>query len=182
MYGSFSQSAQELWEFTRCQRTNGTHYGTAGKCRKGSEAEPKGKLQGEFLGGGLEGRVYDVGRGRVLKVSASEGQREAQKVAAEAGLAPKILATGPIKKDPTGRKYQIIEKVKAEEIPGFGQPGRPSVPLEELSHSEIKKEKEAYLATLKLNSLGVAHGDIHGGNLQWDSERNRPVILDFDNA
>lgn len=182
MYGSFSQSAQELWDFVRCQRPNGTFYGTKGKCRQGTQAEPKGKLQGEFLGGGLEGKVYDIGRGRVLKVSTSEGQREAQKVAAEAGLSPKILATGNIKKDPTGRKYQIIERVKAEEIPGIGQPGKASVPLEELSGGDIRKERDAYLAVLRLNSLGVAHGDIHGGNLQWDSERNRPVILDFDNA
>jgi predicted Ser/Thr protein kinase len=134
------------------------------------------------LGGGLEGKVYDIGRGRVLKVSTSEGQREAQKLAAEAGLAPKVLATGAIKKDPTGRKYQIIERVKSEAIPGIGQPGRASTPLEELSEGDVRKERDAYLAALKLNSLGVAHGDLHGGNLQWDANHNRPIILDSDNA
>lgn len=184
MYGSFSQLAQETWDYVRCQRANGTYYGTRGQCRKGSEVAPAPKKQqGEFLGGGLEGRVYDIGRGRVLKVAKeSDPNFEAQKIASQEGLAPRILAAGTMKKDPSQRKYQIIDRVQAEEIPGIGQPGRPSVPLEELEPDQIRREKQAYLASLKLNSLGVEHGDIHGGNLQWDTEKNRPVLLDFDNA
>ena len=41
MYGSFDDHAQEVWDFTRCQRPNGTFYGTRGKCRKGDEAGAK---------------------------------------------------------------------------------------------------------------------------------------------
>lgn len=184
MYGSFSQQAQETWDFVRCQRSNGTFYGTRGQCRKGTRVESAGnKEQGQFLGGGLEGKVYDIGRGRVLKVAKeSDPNLEAQKIASQEGIAPRILAAGTMKKDPSQRKYQIIDRVQAEVIPGIGQPGRSSVPLEELEPDQIRREKQAYLAALKLNSLGVEHGDIHGGNLQWDTERNRPVLLDFDNA
>lgn len=183
MYGTFSQSAQELWDFVRCQRPDGTFYGTKGKCRKGTLAGAKPKTQGEFLGGGLEGKVYDIGRGRVLKVATlGEPNLEAQRVASDAGLSPKVLASGRIKGDAKGRRFEIIERAQAEDIPGIGQPGRPSKPLEELEDDDIFKEKQAYLAALKLNSLGVAHGDLHGGNLKWDAKANKPVILDFDNA
>lgn len=34
-FSSFTE--EEKWEFTICQRQNGTLYGTSGKCRKGSE-------------------------------------------------------------------------------------------------------------------------------------------------
>lgn len=37
MYGSFNEEAQEIWDFARCQRPDGSFYGTRGKCRKGSE-------------------------------------------------------------------------------------------------------------------------------------------------
>lgn len=181
MYGSFSQSALELWDFVRCQRPDGTFYGTRGKCRKGSEASPKEK--GKFLGGGLEGKVYGIGRGRVLKVAdGSDPNLEAQKIASDAGLAPRILAAGTMKKDPKQRKYQIIDQVQTEDIPGIGQPGRASAPLEELSERDMIREKKAYLAALELNARGVEHGDLHGGNLKWNSAEDKPVLLDFDNA
>ena len=41
MYGSFNESAQEVWDFVRCQRPNGTFYGTRGKCRSGTEVGAK---------------------------------------------------------------------------------------------------------------------------------------------
>lgn len=43
MYGSLSHNAvslvEEMFDFTRCERPNGTAYGTAGKCRKGTEKQ-----------------------------------------------------------------------------------------------------------------------------------------------
>jgi len=34
-------SENETYDFTRCMRSNGTYYGTKGKCRQGSDAEAK---------------------------------------------------------------------------------------------------------------------------------------------
>jgi hypothetical protein len=39
LYGSFDEKAQEAWDFARCQRPDGSTYGTSGKCRKGVEIE-----------------------------------------------------------------------------------------------------------------------------------------------
>jgi hypothetical protein len=58
MNGNFSQEAMEafaamvgeenfsegLFDFTRCMRSNGSYYGTNGKCRKGTEAGAKEKI------------------------------------------------------------------------------------------------------------------------------------------
>lgn len=91
MYGSFSQSALDLWNFVRCQRSDGSFYGTSGKCRKGTEAGPK--ALGKLIGGGQEGKVYGVGRGRVLKIAKdADPNLEAQRIASDAELAPRILA------------------------------------------------------------------------------------------
>ena len=42
----FKQTADGgYFDFTRCQRPDGTYYGTSGKCRKGKEAEAKEKAE-----------------------------------------------------------------------------------------------------------------------------------------
>jgi hypothetical protein len=45
MYGSFSQKSLQdvkgLFDFTICQRPDGSRYGTSGKCRKGVEVQPE---------------------------------------------------------------------------------------------------------------------------------------------
>ena len=37
MYGSFNEEIQQVWDFVRCQRANGTFYGTSGRCKSGDE-------------------------------------------------------------------------------------------------------------------------------------------------
>ena len=38
---AFSEEMAERFDFTRCQRPNGSFYGTGGTCRKGAEVGPK---------------------------------------------------------------------------------------------------------------------------------------------
>lgn len=38
-----SDSLLKAYDFARCQRPDGSYYGTSGKCRKGTEADPKEK-------------------------------------------------------------------------------------------------------------------------------------------
>ena len=40
-FEDFSESAQETLDFARCQRPDGSYYGTSGQCRKGSPAGAK---------------------------------------------------------------------------------------------------------------------------------------------
>ena len=41
MYGSFNEKAQETWDFARCQRPDGSYYGSPGRCKKGTEVGAK---------------------------------------------------------------------------------------------------------------------------------------------
>lgn len=52
MYGQFDQQSQEVWDFVRCVRPNGTAYGTGGQCRKGQEESAL-----DVLKSGVKGRV-----------------------------------------------------------------------------------------------------------------------------
>jgi cytidyltransferase-like protein len=54
-YGSYSEDAIETWDFARCQKSDGTIYGTKGKCRKGKEIDDK-----EDGGKGSKSRPYAV--------------------------------------------------------------------------------------------------------------------------
>jgi len=42
-YGNFDQHAQGVWDFVRCQRSDGSYYGTGGTCRKGDKVSAKQK-------------------------------------------------------------------------------------------------------------------------------------------
>ena len=42
-----------VWDFTRCQRPNGTFYGTAGKCRKGDEVGDREDIDTTSIGKGV---------------------------------------------------------------------------------------------------------------------------------
>lgn len=47
MYGDFNEEAQAIWDFARCQRSDGTFYGTRGKCKQGKEVGGEEKEGGK---------------------------------------------------------------------------------------------------------------------------------------
>lgn len=66
MYGSYSSEAQKVWDFVRCQRPNGTFYGSpSGRCKKGKEVgakeekAPKSKKAKKEVASTGSGRVTD---------------------------------------------------------------------------------------------------------------------------
>jgi len=181
MYGSFSPEALQFWDFVRCQRPNGTFYGTSGRCKSGVQVSSKPqKLSGSLLGAGKESKVYDIGRDRALKVSTANYESlETHQIASQLGVAPRLYAHGKMR---DGRNFQIVEKVKTSDIHGLGQPGSRAKEIEDLDENQLFREKEAYKASLKLNAGGVAHGDLHGGNIKWDENNQKAILLDFDNA
>jgi len=44
-FQSFSEEALEALDFARCQRPDGSYYGTAGQCRKGALVDPREKKE-----------------------------------------------------------------------------------------------------------------------------------------
>ena len=104
-----------------------------------------------------DGSVTKTFKGQDLsyKVDASAIEREAnfQKIAAKAGLAPKVLSYD--------KDSITMERVK----------GRVGI-------GDIDPEPVSLRATLlRLHKLGIAHNDIHGGNTAYDGRKT--TLLDF---
>ena len=62
-YGNFNEHAQDVWDFVRCQRADGSYYGTGGTCRKGDKVSAKQK----------EAKTFETAQERRL-----EGQKAAK--------------------------------------------------------------------------------------------------------
>lgn len=58
-YGTFSEDAQAVWDFVRCQKANGDIYGTAGTCRLGTKI---GDKKEPLTGAALEAAVKEMMR------------------------------------------------------------------------------------------------------------------------
>lgn len=167
----------DSFNFTRCRRADGTHYGTAGQCRKGSEdplSEFK-KLLGssdrlKLIGEGFFGKVYDVGDGVVIK----HGQISEQEVKALLHLKslpeiPRVIATSM---ESNNNSISILAMTKV-----------PGIPLSQLTEYEQQEEWDSFLPTLrKIHKLGVAHNDLHNGNVLLDEKNWAFSVIDFGRA
>ena len=51
MYGSLSPESLKVLDFVRCQRPDGSYYGSRGKCRKGTESGAKEESRSLFMQG-----------------------------------------------------------------------------------------------------------------------------------
>ncbi len=97
MYGSFDENAQAVWDFTRCQRPNGTFYGTRGKCRAGDEVGAK-----------------EVPPPKAKKAAAKPAAKKpAAKKPAAKPVAKKPVAKKPAAKKKTAAKPAMKAKAKA---------------------------------------------------------------------
>ena len=85
--GSFNEEAQELWDFVRCVRPDGSAYGTSGRCRKGTQED---KTDDEVKSKGVRSKkgpkqpkgLFTAGS----KVDVYELDKKAEKWRQEAGL------------------------------------------------------------------------------------------------
>ena len=159
----------------RCQRVDGSYYGTAGICRQGREVDAlvesiKNKLTGsKKIGEGAEATVLDVGGGVVVKQ----------------GRIPKSEA-------------KILESLKnVEGVPRFvmyeaGHQGdrdlRSILAMNKVSGDPIfklnKEEKsdawdDAFRVLKQIHGKGIAHNDLHGNNVLYDRENQKASIIDF---
>ena len=73
-FDNFSESAQEALDFARCQRADGSYYGTGGVCRKGTQAGAKEKEAKSSGGGGGGSSVPEV---KALDKKAKEANKKA---------------------------------------------------------------------------------------------------------
>ena len=157
MLGNFSEEAKNLWDFARCQRPNGSHYGTAGKCRKGTEVDKEDYSNWETLKEGNYGRVSISPDGtRVVKTLLERdgkkgefGPHEVELATrmGELGLGPKIHSHSPdhIEMDVAPGKPLWAGYAKGEDEPVMN----------------ATQAKKAAKAIQTLHREGFHHGDMH---------------------
>ena len=84
---AFQEAAAEKYDFSTCQRPDGSYYGTGGTCRKGSEVKggvPKKEKEGKNSGGDSVGSSSDVKQLRKNMIGARDAEAKAKKARREA--------------------------------------------------------------------------------------------------
>ena len=180
---------KDEYDFARCQRPDGSYYGTSGQCRKGTLAEPKEQkekkskrsLRERFdetgsVSGGAYGEVAVTKEGTVIKKGRlGQDEIKVQEEMAKAGLAPKVLESEWTAKKPdnAGPRMGIVEMELAK-----------GKPFEELQGSLNDKQKaqaaDEYLRIQAgMHRRGVAHGDFHEQNFFFDPATGKGTAIDF---
>ena len=170
MFGQFSEDAQYVWDFTRCVRPNGTHYGTSGKCRKG--AEDPYKDWNELAKGNY---------GQVMK--SPDGKRVVKQLLERDGVkgefgkyeVPLAIRMGKLGHSPR------IHSVSKDHIEMDLAPGKPLwksyAPSEGERPMTTAQAKKAGAAVKALHKMGFYHGDAHA--LQWMVDGDNVKLVDF---
>lgn len=176
---------QEEYDFARCQRQDGSYYGTSGTCRKGAPVDDKKSVVTEkmkkvieegkpFAEGGFS-ELYMVD-GKVVKVQEDaylpdiQKEMDMQKMAADAGLAPKVYGVEQVGDD---KVIIVMDPIpKGMKNPPSMDDYAPTM-LGELDRSTMLAGGELYGKMLK---AGIVHADYHTGNWFIDSNGNTQAI------
>ena len=171
MVGSFNETAQEVWDFVRCQRPDGSHYGTAGKCRKGTEVAGYDKWNTLAKGNYGEVKINPEGT-RVVKTLLTHNGQKGEFGPYEVELATKMGELGHSPKIHSHSEDHIEMDVApgktlwANYTRGKGEPV--------MNAAQAKKAGDAIRA---LHELGFAHNDNHA--LQYLVDGDNVKLVDF---
>jgi tRNA A-37 threonylcarbamoyl transferase component Bud32 len=170
MFGDFSEEAKYVWDFTRCVRPNGTHYGTAGKCRKGSE-DPYADWE-------------EMAKGNYGKISKSpDGKRVIKQLLEHEGVKgefgpyelPLAIRMGKLGHSP---KVHAASKEHIEMDLAGGKPlWKSYAPTDGEGPMNAKQAKKAGDAIKALHKLGFFHGDAHSQQFLVDGDNVK--LVDF---
>jgi tRNA A-37 threonylcarbamoyl transferase component Bud32 len=166
----------ETMDFARCQRPDGTYYGTAGKCRKGTEVGAKndsGYDSWKSIAEGNYGKISVSPDGkRVVKtllehngVRGEFGEYEVELATkmGELGHSPKIHSHGD----------EFIEMDLAKGRPLW----KSYLKAEGESRMNTEQATKAAAAIRALHELGFAHGDLH--SQQFMVNGNEVKLVDY---
>lgn len=176
-------------DFVRCQRSDGSFYGTSGKCRKGREVDgferirkiveksfDKDDTRGgglahkeglKRIGKGIYGHTYDAGNG-VIKVGDIAGGEVSimNELKGVKGI-PRVIASTITTQE------SILAMTKAQ--------GEPLWDKYYSSDPEPFNEAlDKIIPILKqIHKKGIAHNDLHQGNMMYDDKTKIAHIIDF---
>lgn len=187
----------EFLDFTRCQRADGSHYGTAGVCRKGRENPldlttllkkansinvrefVKTIPETKILGEGAYAVAIDVGNGVVAKIGEiAESEKAIMNDLKNIDGVPRVVAENVS----SGGNILAMTRV-------------PGITVEEhmkqqLENNPSMKSAEPYFEAInaalpilkEIHKKGIAHNDLNTGNILYDSKSKKASIIDFGEA
>lgn len=175
----------DQFDFARCQRPDGSHYGTGGVCRKGTPVDAKKSIvtdkmkkvieEGKPFAQGGFSELYMVD-GLVVKVQEDaylpdiQTEMDMQKMAADAGLAPKVYGVEQVGDD---KVIIVMDPIaKGMKNPPSMDDYAPTM-LAELDRPTMLAGGELYG---KMLQAGIVHADYHTGNWFIDSKGNTQAI------
>ena len=178
---------REEYDFARCQRPDGSFYGTGGTCRKGAPVGAKESIvtprmkkaieEGKPFAEGGFSELYMVD-GKVVKVQEDarlpdiETEMAMQKMAADAGLAPKVYGVEQVGDD---KVIIVMDPIaKGMKNPPSMDDYAPTM-LGELPRSTMLAGGELYG---KMLNAGIVHADYHTGNWFINS-KGETMAIDF---
>jgi len=222
----FSAMSEEFYlDFMRCQRPDGTYYGTSGTCRQGTQVGPRemkmlakaakagnkragealkkvagssasspkqpkqsveDELRSKFkeakkeLGEGSYGAVKETAEGNVIKKGyIGKDEIEIQQKLADVDGVPKVINhayTSQPFADRGGDRTGFVEMEKARGADLMSQQNKLDNPA--VKGRNATKIQNEYIRLRKdLHTRGVAHGDMHEGNVTWDGKKMG--VIDF---
>lgn len=174
--------------YTRCQRSDGSYYGTGGTCRKGREVDPElmKKLLGTWdkissserdemmegvavLGEGMYGKVYDAGNGVVVKVGqVSEEELYVMEELNAVDGVPRVVAENVSE----GGNVLGMTKALGKPIGDY---------LDEGYHPSIYADamEEALPVIKEIHNNNIIHNDLHTRNILYDRDTRTSTVIDF---
>lgn len=167
MIGYFTQ---EALDFARCERPNGTHYGTAGKCRKGVEV---GYDEWSELARGNYGRIGVSPDGtRVVKTLLTHDGKKGEFGEFELEIATKMGDLGHSPRIHSSSDDHIeMDIAKGKTLwKGYARG-------EDEPRMNAAQATKAAAAIRDLHKMGFAHGDLH--SLQFIARGDDIKLVDF---
>ena len=177
-----------MFDFMRCRRADGSHYGTAGICRKGSEdplsdiisaVRSKSQVIPQLsaknkIGSGADATAYDIGNNVVVKIGKVTNEEiKALDLLKNVAEVPRMVAH-EISGEQGGKSVLAMSKVAG-------------IPLARANKTDRAEAYDKLILPVlfKLHSKGVTHNDLHGGNMFLTKDKDgKPSIniIDFGKA
>jgi serine/threonine protein kinase len=172
--GGFSKDAQELWDFVRCMRPDGSVYGTSGRCRKGTETDSVDYEKWSPLAEGNYGKVSINPEGtRVVKtLHIGKDGKKGEFGPHEIEIATKMGELGHSPKIHSHSKNHIEMDVAPGKTLWEGYSRKEGEP--QMNTAQATK---AAAAIRDLHKMGFAHGDLH--SLQFLIDGDNAKLVDF---
>jgi tRNA A-37 threonylcarbamoyl transferase component Bud32 len=163
---SFSFSEGHTYDFTRCVRADGTHYGTSGKCRKGIESPYK---DWPVFAEGAMGTIAKSPDGTRVVKRLKEGREwgpyevELGQKMGQLGFSPKVHSSGP-------------DHIEMDMVQGkpLWKDYRPSEDEGSMNRTQALQAAKAIRA---MHAMGYSHGDMH--SQQFLVNGDKVTLVDF---